>query len=135
MPSLPLPLPKPRMTKLVWPTALNCDTFSDGTSDCRSIRSRTWARSTARAPVTDTEIGTSCRVCSRLVAVTMISSTVEFWFAAEAGAGVWLWAKAGAPASRATSETPSKWILFTETSQGCLVFWGDIEHRPSLRVL
>jgi len=28
------------------------------------------------APVTETETGTSCRVCSRLVAVTMISSTV-----------------------------------------------------------
>jgi len=61
------------MMKLVCPTALSCDTLSEGTTDWRSMRSRICARSTVSAPVTETEIGTSWSVCSRFVAVTMMS--------------------------------------------------------------
>ena len=73
MPGLLAPLPKPRMMKLVFALDCSCDTRSEGTSVCRSFRSRIWARSMVSAVVTETATGTSCRVCSRLVAVTMIS--------------------------------------------------------------
>ena len=73
MPALLAPLPKPRMIKLVFAELCNWPTLSEGTSVCRSRRSRTCARSIVSAVVTDTEIGTSCNVCSRLVAVTTIT--------------------------------------------------------------
>ena len=77
MPALFAPLPNPRITKLVFAELCSCPTLSEGTRVCRSIRSRTCARSMVSALVTDTEIGISCSVCSRLVAVTMITSSAD----------------------------------------------------------
>ena len=69
MPGLLAPLPKPRMKKLVLATAWRWPTWSEGTTVCRSLGResvrargfRRWSRWTAT--------GTSCSVCSSLVAV------------------------------------------------------------------
>ena len=75
MPGLLAPLPKPRMMKLVLVEVCSCDTRSDGTSEARSETSRTAARVIVSPVVTVTATGTSCSVCSRLVAVTTTSSS------------------------------------------------------------
>ncbi len=87
MPSLPAPLPKPRIVKLVCPTELNCWTFSDGTTDCRSIRSTMRAFSIVSAVVTDTDTGTSCSDASRFVAVTVMRSRLSVGSTGAAAAG------------------------------------------------
>ena len=75
MPGLLAPLPKPRMMKLVLVEVCSCVTRSDGTSEARSATSRTAARVIVSPVVTVTATGTSCSVCSRLVAVTTTSSS------------------------------------------------------------
>ena len=73
MPALFAPLPKPRMMKLVLAELCSWVTRNVGAKVCRSLKSRTCAFSMSSALVTVTATGISCSVCSRLVAVTMIS--------------------------------------------------------------
>ena len=55
----------------------NCGTRREGTTDCRSSRSRTSARSMISPVTTLTAKGTSCIDSDRLVAVTTTSSIVS----------------------------------------------------------
>ena len=79
IPKLFAPLPNPRMMKVVLDELCNVLTRSEGATVCRSEISRICACSSVSPEVTLTEIGTSCKVCSRFVAVTIItfSSSTE----------------------------------------------------------
>ena len=74
IPALFAPLPKPRMMKSVLAELCSWLTRSDGTTLCKSLRSRICACSIVAPLVTETATGVSSNVCSRLVAVTMMSS-------------------------------------------------------------
>ena len=75
MPGLLAPLPKPRITKLVCVEVCSVVTRSDVTMLARSVMSWIDAFWMVSTGVTVTATGTSCKVCSRLVAVTTISSS------------------------------------------------------------
>ena len=69
IPILFAPLPKPRMVKFALAEFWNVRKPSEGTTDCRSFRSRISAFSMTLSSITETATGTSWSVCSRFVAV------------------------------------------------------------------
>ena len=73
-PALLAPLPNPRIMKFVLVDVWSWLTRREGTTDCKSFKSRMRAFSIVTLSVTDTETGVSCKVVALLVAVTIISS-------------------------------------------------------------
>ena len=74
MPALLAPLPKPRIRKLVLPEVCSWVTRRLGTRNCRSLTSCMRDSSRSADETTETAIGISCKVDSRLLDVTTISS-------------------------------------------------------------